>query len=117
MRSPPLGMEGRQWLGITVPPKSAKFRNQMVSLRLAAYPRSNDHAQVIFQCEIYDPWTSGVNWIIVFFWQTIATRVMPMIMKMQSRFAGSQLERQYNASDEQSAAVREAMLGVRVNID
>lgn len=112
MRSPPLGMEGRRWLGITVPEKTARFRVQMVSFRLAGYPTSGEHSRVEFQCELFDISRTGVTWVEVMFWQTISTRIAPLMAKVQSQFAGSELDEHYNSLACQGAEIRNALLGI-----
>eukprot|EP00746_Dinoflagellata_sp_MGD_P165633 gnl/MRDRNA2_/MRDRNA2_95018_c0_seq1.p1 gnl/MRDRNA2_/MRDRNA2_95018_c0~~gnl/MRDRNA2_/MRDRNA2_95018_c0_seq1.p1 ORF type:complete len:458 (-),score=86.21 gnl/MRDRNA2_/MRDRNA2_95018_c0_seq1:228-1601(-) len=100
MRTPPDGMDGKQWLGVTIPKTEAKFRVQIASMRLAGYPTSMDHCDFVFQAEIYDPLKGGINWITVMFWQTIAARCLPMILKMQAKFDGSVMDKYYNAGDD-----------------
>lgn len=116
MRSPPAGMEGRQWLGITVPEKSARFRVEMVSFKLAGYPTSRHHVDFVFQCESFDLVKTGLSRAVIMFWQILSTRIMPMVIKMQARFAGSSLDRFYNADEENSCRIRLALMEIHSHI-
>lgn len=117
MRSPPEGMEGKQWLGVTIPKSDARFRTQIASMRLAGYPTSADHSDFEFQCEIYDPFKAGINWIVVMFWQTLAPKILPLILKMQAKFEGSDMDKYYNSGDDPNGkATQEAFISLHSKI-
>jgi len=116
MRSPPPGMEGRTWLGATIPHSTASLRAEMVSFRLATYPQSCDETKTVFQCELYDPLKFKVNPLVKMFWSVLATKLMPLIAGMQARYANSALERHYADASTSGAAMREAFAELRCHL-
>lgn len=117
MRSPPEGMEGRTWLGVVLPKSEARARVQVASMRLAGYPTSMDHCDFEFQCEVYDPFKGGVNWIVVMFWQTIASKIIPMILKMQAKFDGSDMDKYFNdGTDKHGKQTKEGFIDLHSHI-
>merc|ERR1739845_59616 len=93
------------------------FRVPMLSFRLACYPITRDHVRVAFQCEQYDMLNWGVNRITAFFWQTLSKQVLPLVINMQERYAGSPMEAELNGSSERQVEIREALLRLHSNIE
>lgn len=110
MRSPYLPAEEERFLGISIPGCTSWIRTQLLNFRLAVYPTSRRHADVIFQAELYDNSNMGISWIMVKAWQALSMRIVPMIAKMQAGYAGSAMERHHNSGDWRSADLREKLL-------
>lgn len=113
MWSPANSKAGQDWLGITVPQNTAQFRAEFSAMRMSVQPTRPAQGQVRVQCELFD--SIGLEWLSVLFWQTACTRVVPLIARMQAKFAGSAIDRFYNgagASPDQRRLFQE--LGQRI---
>jgi len=97
MWSPPNSKAGQEWLGITVPKDTAQFRAEFCALRLSLRATGPAQGEVRLQCDMYD--NIGLDWLSVLFWQTACTRVVPLIARMQAKFAGSAIDKFYTGKD------------------
>lgn len=103
MRSPPVGMDGKKWLGVEIPKTDTRYRAQLVAVRLALYPTSAEHCKIVSQAEIYDFLGGGINWIMVMIWQTFALKIVPMLMKTHAKFDGSEIDEHYKSGEGERA--------------
>jgi hypothetical protein len=105
-------MEGKQWLGVTVPPKTGWLRSQVISLRMAWYPQGKKHSRWVFEYQALDDFGAGINWFAKKFWRTVAKRLLPLVADVQSRFASTALSETYNGN----AEMRRAFLDIHSHV-
>lgn len=115
MRSPPLGSEGQSWLGVQVPEVSGKFRCCCNAYRISLWPTSKYEGRVRVHSEMDGGCPSSFEWIGTLFWQTVSTRVIAMIAKVQSRWSGSKLDVHFGSSDAKDE--RQVFLGINERLD
>eukprot|EP00928_Gymnodinium_smaydae_P090574 TRINITY_DN74361_c0_g1_i1.p1 TRINITY_DN74361_c0_g1~~TRINITY_DN74361_c0_g1_i1.p1 ORF type:complete len:393 (-),score=28.99 TRINITY_DN74361_c0_g1_i1:224-1402(-) len=102
--SPDEGMEGKSWLGITVPPKTAQLRVAIKSFRITLKPKSACDGLVEMQTEMVD--VLQIEWIHTLFWGTLGSHCLSIIANMHKQFSGSAIDRYYNGTDEVSTGAR-----------
>eukprot|EP00929_Paragymnodinium_shiwhaense_P115103 TRINITY_DN83712_c0_g1_i1.p1 TRINITY_DN83712_c0_g1~~TRINITY_DN83712_c0_g1_i1.p1 ORF type:complete len:415 (+),score=83.54 TRINITY_DN83712_c0_g1_i1:223-1467(+) len=95
-RSPPTGSEGKEWLGIEVPPKPGWLPRICVQhCQLLIQPSCMRHVRLSMRADVED--VGGMaEWIKVFLFQQIAIRVIPEVAKFQPKIPGSPLDHYLN---------------------
>eukprot|EP00930_Biecheleria_cincta_P085073 TRINITY_DN74499_c0_g1_i1.p1 TRINITY_DN74499_c0_g1~~TRINITY_DN74499_c0_g1_i1.p1 ORF type:complete len:389 (-),score=79.07 TRINITY_DN74499_c0_g1_i1:37-1203(-) len=96
IQSPPPGSENKQWLGITVPPKSGSLPRICIrNARVEARPTSPGNVDLFTQAEMDD--VSGApQWLKTFVFQQLAIRIVPDLVKFQGKIPGSPLDKYLN---------------------
>mmetsp|Transcript_853 Transcript_853/g.1671 ORF Transcript_853/g.1671 Transcript_853/m.1671 type:complete len:333 (+) Transcript_853:29-1027(+) len=96
-RSPPEGSEGKEWMGITVPPLAGSLPRICIAFAgFKAYPKTETNVEVEYQAEMLD--TAGApQWIKIFIFQQLSIRIIPELVKFQQKIPGSPLHRYLNS--------------------
>lgn len=100
VRSPPVGSEGQEWMGITVPPRVGIFPRVCLNFsHMKVKPETMESMNVDAQAEIVD--VGGIpQWVKVFFFQQLSIRLIPELVKFQKQIPGSALDKFLNGTGE-----------------
>eukprot|EP00812_Abedinium_dasypus_P009444 NODE_3133_length_825_cov_268.007792.p2 GENE.NODE_3133_length_825_cov_268.007792~~NODE_3133_length_825_cov_268.007792.p2 ORF type:complete len:231 (+),score=86.41 NODE_3133_length_825_cov_268.007792:3-695(+) len=110
LASAPPGIDGQQWLGITVPPCKTMVREVVDAAVLKCKPDRLDGGQLTFYIE--GPEEIGIEWVAKLYWKTCCTKVVPLIAKQLPHFRGSDADRDY-----QEGGVLRRLLPAMVRIE
>eukprot|EP00440_Ansanella_granifera_P007036 gb/GFBE01007623.1/.p1 GENE.gb/GFBE01007623.1/~~gb/GFBE01007623.1/.p1 ORF type:complete len:385 (+),score=73.07 gb/GFBE01007623.1/:1-1155(+) len=107
VKSPPLGSENQEWMGITVPPKTGSLPRICVRhSRIQVRPTGPATVSVNVQAELDD--VSGApEWVKTFIFQQLAVRIIPELVKFQRKIPGSPLDEFLNGAGEQCAGAED----------
>jgi len=115
LKSPKPASEGQQWLGITVPERTATVRMSLKACGMSYTPVSRDHGLVESQMELADSFP--MKRVAVLLIKSCNDRFMPQLWKAQNAFRGSAIEEILNADTQQARQTRQALLRLNQSVE
>uniref|UniRef100_A0A7S4TBD2 Uncharacterized protein n=1 Tax=Alexandrium monilatum TaxID=311494 RepID=A0A7S4TBD2_9DINO len=115
LKSPKPASEGQQWLGITVPARTATVRMSLNAVGMSYTPISSDRGPIEAQMELADNFP--MKRVAVLLIKYGSDMFMPQLGKAQNVFRGSAIEDMLNEDTRQARQTRQELFRLNQSVE